>query len=103
MYKAGQFARTAKGRWITSWAQAQITLVQKEKKMPVANVLEKPMKMPEIRKKAKSLGITPGKMKKAELIHAVQQAEGYTACFGRSNGQCVHADCCFMQDCIKIS
>ncbi|MHC4160217.1 MAG: Rho termination factor N-terminal domain-containing protein [Planctomycetota bacterium] len=71
--------------------------------MPVANVVEKSIKMPEIREKAKNLGITPGKMKKAELIRAVQQTEGYTACFGMSNGQCVHADCCFMRDCLKIS
>jgi hypothetical protein len=71
--------------------------------MPVANALKKSITMAEIRKKAKNLGITAGKMKKAELIRAVQQAEGYTACFGMSNGQCVHTDCCFMQDCFKIS
>lgn len=62
----------------------------------------KPMKMPEIREKAKALGITPGKMKKSDLIHAIQQAEGCTPCFGRSNGKCQYLDCCFMQDCHKI-
>jgi hypothetical protein len=60
------------------------------------------MKMLEIRKKAKTLGVNPGKMEKTELIHAVQQAEGYTACFGKSNGQCPYTDCCFMQDCLKV-
>jgi len=61
------------------------------------------MKMPEIRDKAKALGTNPGKMKKVELIHAIQQAEGNTACFGTSNGYCPYTDCCFMQDCLKIS
>jgi len=54
-----------------------------------------------IKQKAKGLGIIPGKMKKAELIHAVQIAEGCTPCYGRSNGQCPHTDCCFMKDCLK--
>ncbi|MHC4748187.1 MAG: hypothetical protein ACYS18_12870, partial [Planctomycetota bacterium] len=39
---------------------------------------------------------------KTELIRAVQEAEGHTACFGESDGQCEQADCCFMQDCLKI-
>jgi len=70
--------------------------------MPAVDVLEKSLKMPEIRKKAKVLGITPGKMKKAELVHSIQQAEGCNPCFGHSNGQCEYTDCCFMQDCLKI-
>lgn len=69
--------------------------------MPTVKTLEKSMKMPEIRQKAKALGITAGKMKKPELIHAIQSAEGHTACFGKSNGQCPYTDCCFMQDCLK--
>ena len=60
------------------------------------------MKTPELKKKAKKVGITPGKLKKAELIHAIQQAEGNTACFGRSDGQCGQTDCCFMRDCLKV-
>ena len=59
------------------------------------------MKMSEIRDKAKGLGISPGKMKKAELIHSIQISEGCTPCFGRSNGQCGNTDCCFMTDCLK--
>ena len=70
--------------------------------MPTANITEKRISMPEIKMKAKMLGITPGKMKKAELIHAIQQAEGCTPCFGRSGGQCSYVDCCFMKDCLKI-
>ena len=61
------------------------------------------MKVMEIKKKAKALGITPGKMKKAELVHAVQKAENCTPCFGKSNGQCQQNGCCYIQDCLKIS
>jgi len=61
----------------------------------------KRMGMPEIRMKAQSLGITPGKMKKTELIHTIQVTEGYTACFGMSDGQCSNTDCCFFEDCLK--
>jgi len=70
--------------------------------MPTTSITEKRMSMPETKMKAKMLGITPGKMKKAELIHAIQQAEGCTPCFGRSGGQCSYTDCCFMRDCLKI-
>lgn len=56
----------------------------------------------EIKEKAKALGIAGGKMKKADLIHIIQQEEGCTPCFGMSNGQCEYSDCCFMPDCLKI-
>lgn len=71
-------------------------------KVAKKNVIEKSMGMSEIRIKAESLGINPGTMKKPELIHTIQQAEGYTPCFGRSNGQCGNTDCCFISDCLKI-
>lgn len=61
----------------------------------------KRMSLPEIRMKAQSLGIDSGKMKKPELIHTIQVAEGYSACFGTSGGHCDYADCCFIQDCLK--
>ena len=60
------------------------------------------LKINQIKKKAESFGIKPGKMKKADLIHAIQIAEGNTPCFGRSNGQCSNYDCCFMKDCLKL-
>jgi hypothetical protein len=59
------------------------------------------MQIGDIKEKARLLGIVPGKMKKGELIHAIQSAEGCTQCFGRSNGECTYTDCCFMQDCLK--
>ena len=69
--------------------------------MPATQIAVKRMTMPEIKMKAKALGITPGKMKKTELIHAIQGAEGNTQCFGWSNGHCPNIDCCFMKDCLK--
>jgi hypothetical protein len=77
--------------------------VLRRTKMLTAKKPVKPMKMPEIREKARALGITPGKMKKADLIHAIQQAEGCTPCFGTSKGQCQYLDCCFIHDCHKIN
>ncbi len=66
------------------------------------SITEQRMGMPEIRAKAQSLGIIPGKMKKPELIHTIQVTEGYEPCFGRSNGQCSNTDCCFIKDCLKV-
>jgi len=70
--------------------------------MPATKVAVNSMKMPEIRMKAQALGIIPGKMKKTELIRAIQTAEGNSPCFGWSNGQCPYTNCCFIKDCLKI-
>lgn len=67
----------------------------------MATTIMKSMAMSQIKEKAQGMGINPGNMKKAELIHAIQRAEGCSACFGRSNGKCVHSDCCFIYDCLK--
>ena len=66
-------------------------------------VTEKPktMKVAEIKTKARELGIVPGKMKKIELIHAIQIAENNTPCYGTCNGWCDQLECCFRADCIK--
>lgn len=60
------------------------------------------MKMAQLKKKAKPFGIRTDKVNKVELIHAIQSAEGNTACFGKSNGQCPYTNCCFMEDCLRI-
>lgn len=59
------------------------------------------MTVPEVKAKAKALGISPGKLKKDDLIHAIQQAENCTPCYGQSGGQCSYTDCCFMTDCLR--
>jgi hypothetical protein len=60
------------------------------------------MKMGQVQEKAQSLGIDAKKFKKTELIHAIQSAEHYTVCYGRSNGQCTQEHCCFRDDCLKL-
>ncbi len=59
--------------------------------------------MAKLRKKATKLGITPGKMDKADIIHSIQQAEGLQPCFATCQGECLQAECLFHKDCIKAS
>ena len=73
-----------------------------KKRTAKRSATEKRMGMPEIKAKARSIGINPGKMKKSELIRTIQVTEGYEPCFGRSNGQCDNTDCCFMKDCLSF-
>jgi hypothetical protein len=77
------------------------SIIERKKTMPATKVKQRSVTIDKIRNKAKGLGITPGQMKRAELIHCIQMAEGCTPCFGRSNGQCAYTDCCFMPDCLK--
>ena len=59
------------------------------------------MRMDEVREKAKKLGIKTGRMKKEDLIRAVQAAEGNFACFGTaSDGTCDQIGCCWSDDCL---
>jgi len=83
----------------TKVAQKPVTKKHIAKKPSAGN--SKRMGMPEIKMKVQYLGIDPGTMKKPELIHAIQAAEGYSPCFGTSGGHCDYTDCCFIQDCLK--
>ena len=58
------------------------------------------MKMMQVKEKAKILGVRPGKMKKSDLITAIQLKEGNDACFGSGNEQCSQLECCWRSDCI---
>lgn len=79
------------------------TKVSAKKRMPAKKAKDIRMNLPEIRMKAKALGLKPGRMKKSDLIHTIQITEGYSPCFGRSDGYCSYTDCCFMKDCLKIA
>ena len=59
------------------------------------------MKVAEIKQKAGLLGIKAANMKKAELIHAIQKAEGNNPCFGTAKDSCPYTNCCFMKDCLR--
>ncbi len=60
------------------------------------------MKMLDIKAKAKDLGIRPGKMKKEELIRAIQEREGNFPCFGSAMEHCSQEDCCWREDCMPM-
>jgi hypothetical protein len=50
---------------------------------------------------AKTKGIKPGKLKKADLIHAIQRKEGNFDCFAKAyDGQCDQMDCIWRIDCL---
>ncbi len=60
------------------------------------------MKAADINAKAKGLGISPGKMKKEDVIKQIQRVEGNFDCFGTAtNGECDQIDCCWKELCLK--
>lgn len=59
------------------------------------------MKVTEIKTRAKKLGINPGKLKKTDLILAIQKAENNPTCFGTGAPSCPETACCWRSDCIK--
>ena len=73
---------------------------KKGKNMVNLNIVSKKMGNSQLKTKAKNLGINPEKMNKTELIHAIQRAEGFAPCFGKSNGYCPQEACCFRADCL---
>lgn len=62
------------------------------------------MKMEEVRGIAKSHGINPGKLSKAELIKSIQAIEGNFDCFATAcGGECDQANCLWREDCLDAS
>jgi hypothetical protein len=59
------------------------------------------MTVKEIKNIAGKMGIKAGKMKKADLIHAIQRTEGNYSCFGTASGDCDQMDCRWRGDCLK--
>jgi len=61
------------------------------------------MKLDEIKEIAKQHNIKVGKMKKADLVRAIQDAEGNEVCFetGRANS-CEQPACLWREDCAEI-
>ncbi len=58
------------------------------------------MKMLDIRKKAKGMGLKSGKLRKANLIKKIQETEGNFMCFQTAKDYCDQADCCWRDDCV---
>ena len=58
------------------------------------------MKMTEVQKKAKELGIRIRGVKKSELIKKIQTKEGNHPCYQTNGGSCDQTDCCWRKDCL---
>lgn len=58
------------------------------------------MKIEEIRGIAKQRDVKTGKMKKGEIIRAIQEAEGNPMCFDTGEAvECGQANCLWRKDC----
>jgi hypothetical protein len=57
------------------------------------------MKMAEIQKKAQSVGLDFGKLKKDDLIRSIQSKEGYEACYRAKQSSCDQYGCLWRDDC----
>jgi len=61
------------------------------------------MNMKDIKSKAKSMGLEPGKIKKVELVRTIQRKEGNSSCFQTGvSAQCSQEYCCWREDCLAV-
>jgi hypothetical protein len=60
------------------------------------------MTVKELQKMAKELGIKATGLRKAEMIKAIQSAEGNFDCFGTATNYCDQLNCLFREDCLSI-
>ena len=59
------------------------------------------MNLNELNKMAKGLEIKPSNLKKTELIHAIQIAEGNFDCFREAESYCDQEGCLFSDECLN--
>jgi hypothetical protein len=60
------------------------------------------MRLSEIEKKARNLGIKDTwKYSKKDLIKSIQRTEGAFDCFGTAREYCDQLACCWRSDCVK--
>jgi hypothetical protein len=59
------------------------------------------MRMEEIRERGRALGVAGSRMRKAEMIRAIQSKEGNPACYGAPwRFECPQLQCCWRSDCM---
>jgi hypothetical protein len=58
------------------------------------------MNQEDIRARAQSLGMSLEEDDPAEVIRAIQRAEGNTGCFRSGRTWCAETECCWMAECI---
>ena len=61
------------------------------------------MNVSEVNKRAKALGLQPGKLEKIDVIHAIQNKEGNSPCFQTGLESCDQFNCCWRNDCLSVS
>ena len=62
------------------------------------------MKVSQIQTIARKKDIRPGKMKKTDLIHAIQIKEGAFDCYGTAfQGECDQQSCLWRKDCFSAA
>ena len=60
------------------------------------------MTINEVRRRAKDKGLKIASIQtKAQLIRAIQKAEGNFECFGTTQGSCDQMNCLWREDCLK--
>lgn len=59
------------------------------------------MKMQEVKRKAKTLGINSFGKTKVELVREIQIKEGNFPCYGTAVDYCDQYQCCFRASCLK--
>jgi environmental stress-induced protein Ves len=62
------------------------------------------MNLTEVRRFARGLGVTPGRLNKVDLIRSIQRFEGNFDCFATAYaGDCDQYDCMWRQDCFAAA
>lgn len=59
------------------------------------------MTVKELQKMAKGLGIRTTGLRKADMIRAIQDAEGNFDCFDTATDYCDQLECLFRKDCLR--
>lgn len=60
------------------------------------------MTLKDVKEMAKNYDIKAGRMKKDEIIRAIQRAEGNFDCFGSAGaGHCTQQECLWRKDCLN--
>ncbi len=60
------------------------------------------MNLTEVKERAKKVGINPRKMKKAQIIQAIQIQENNVPCFGTATDYCDQTECLWRKDCLRL-
>lgn len=62
------------------------------------------MKLEQVRSIAKSNGVSPGKLRKRDLIKSIQAADGNFDCFASAcNAECDQHRCLWRDDCFSVA